>query len=102
MAKWIRKPQECAGDYFFSGRAHMTRAVAEEVPMEEVLLIISDLKTFVKAKGGADYLQVYDSDDGRRIFCIDQLSRSMIECGDYTDDQIREYNHWVIMYAHEY
>ena len=102
MVKWTRRPQECAGDYFFNGRAHMTRGIAEEVPMEEVLSIIADLKAFVAEKNGIDYLQVFDSDDGRVIFCIDQLSRSMIESGDYTDDQIREHNHWIIMYAHEY
>ena len=103
MAKWTRRPQECAGDYFFSGRAHMTRTVAEEVPTEEFLSIIADLKDFVRKNDGIDYIVVYEcSDTGKKIFCIDQLSKTMKENGDYTAEQIREYDCWTMMFAEEY
>ena len=99
MAKWTRRPQEVENDnYFFSGRAHMTRAVAEEVPMEEVLLIIADLKAFVENENGVDYLQVYVSDNGQKIFCIDQLSKSMKESGDYSSED----DVWTVMFAEDY
>ena len=40
MASWKRKPQECEGDYFFSGRAVMTRGVADALSQEELIFIV--------------------------------------------------------------
>ncbi len=34
MATWKRLPQECSGDYFFSGQAYMTRGVQDGLPVE--------------------------------------------------------------------
>ena len=36
MATWKRLLQECAGDYFFSGQAYMTRGVQDALSPEEI------------------------------------------------------------------
>lgn len=70
MATWIRKPQEVKGDYRFDGSAYMTPGVRDALAPEELLLIVSDLAQFA-AGGEADYLQVFESSDGRVLWCID-------------------------------
>ena len=102
MAIWKRKPQERAGDYFFSGRAVMTRGVADVLSPEELFFIVADLKQAVEEHEGLDYLQVYTCDDGRRVWVIDQLSTSMKEGSDYTPAQVAEYDHWTLLLPEEY
>ena len=48
MTTWTRKPQECPGDYFFSGVAYMTSGVQEALAPEEIAFIVADLQTFVQ------------------------------------------------------
>ena len=102
MATWTRKPQEHAGDYFFSGRAVMTRGVADALSPEEIAFIVADLKRAVDENEGLDYLQVYTCADGRKVWVIDQLSKSMKEGGDYTPAQVAEYDHWTLLLPGEY
>jgi hypothetical protein len=83
--KWVRQPQETKGDYLFNGRASITTNVINELSSEEINQIVSDLKKFVQKEQGLDYLQVYKRSDGRKIYCIDQLSLSMINSGNYTE-----------------
>ena len=80
----------------------MTTNLKNEIPIDELLWIISDLKAFIQKEQGIDFLQVYVRSDGRKIFCIDQLSKSMIDSGDYTKEQIKEYNYWTMLFAEEY
>ena len=61
MAIWKRLPQECRGDYHFSGQAYMTRGVQDALSPEEIAFIVADLHAFVQQEIGADYLQVYAS-----------------------------------------
>jgi hypothetical protein len=100
--KWVRQPQECKGDYWFNGRAYITTHVANELPQEEINQIVSDLKEFVQNEQGTDYLQVYKHSDGRKIFCIDQLSQTMMQSGNYTKEEIKDYNYWTILFAEDY
>jgi hypothetical protein len=100
--KWKRQPQEREGDYFFNGRAICTRKIGYTLPYEEIKEIIIDLMQFVEEKNGIDYLQVYVDESGRKIFCIDQLSKSMLEGDGYTDEEKIEYNHWTMLFSEEY
>lgn len=83
MANWKRKPQERDGSYLFSGQFYSTKGVAFELPMDEILFIYQDVRAFAKQKCGIDYLQVYTDEKGRKLFFIDQLTREMVESGDY-------------------
>ncbi|MBN4056105.1 hypothetical protein JYT20_00115 [Rhodothermus sp. AH-315-K08] len=102
MAQWKRNPEECSGEYFFSGRGVMTQGVAHALAPEEIAGIIADLKRAVPQNDGLDYLQVYECDDGRRIWAIDQLSRSMLAGDDYTDEQKVEFNYFTLLLPDEY
>ena len=102
MGEWKRKEQERDGDYYFSGRAYMTRGVQRELSEAEIIWIIADLKQAVDEHDGLDYLQVYESSDGRRVWVIDQLSASMKESGDYTDEQVTQYDYFTLLLSSEY
>jgi len=99
---WVRQPQERKGDYFFNGTLYITANLSREIAQEEIIWIITDLNAFVQNEQGIDYLVVYIRPDGRKVFCIDQLSKSMMESGEYTEDEIKEYNHWTMLFAEEY
>lgn len=102
MAEWNRAPQERDGDYYFNGRAFVTRGVKAELSSLEIMRIIRDLRRAVSEHDGLDYLQVYEAPGGRTVWVIDQLSRSMKESGDYTPEQIREYNYFTLLLPSEY
>ena len=102
MNNWRRKEQELDGDYYFSGRAYMTRGVQRELSEAEILWIIRNLHEAADKHGGLDYLQVYTTDDGRKIWVIDQLSRSMKESDDYTNEQLKEYDYFTLLLPSEY
>ena len=73
-----------------------------EIPNDEIIWIISDLKEFIQKEQGIDYLVVYIHSDGRKIFCIDQLSKSMMENDLYSKEEIEKYNYWTMLFAEEY
>ena len=102
MVIWKRKVQERPGDYYFSGRGYMTRGVQATLSPKEIAFVIADLQNFVREEDGVDYLQIFVSDDGRKVWCIDQLSRSMKEGGDYTPAQVAEYDYWTMLLPEEY
>ncbi len=95
---WTRKPQEQEGDYWFSGKGYATASIANDFHQLEIKRILDDLFDFIHKKQGVDYLQVYTSNQGHKIFIIDQLSKAMIESGEFKE----EYNYYTILYAHEY
>ena len=55
-----------------------------------------------KRENGIDYLQVYEADDSRRVSCIDQLRQSLTESGEFTKEQLAEYDHWTMLLPEEY
>jgi hypothetical protein len=56
------------------------------------------LQRFVRKHRGADYLQTFECDDGRKVWCICQLSRSMKESGEYSaEDDV-----WTMLLPEEY
>ena len=87
--KWVRQPQETKGDYFFNGKSYITTNLINEISIEEIIWIISDLKAFVEQEQGIDYLVVYKKKFGRKIFCIDQLSKSMMENDLYSREDLK-------------
>ena len=102
MKKWTRQPEEQSGDYYFSGRAVMTIGVSDTLEMTDVFQISGDLRRAVLENDGLDYLQVFKCDDGRVVWAIDQLSKSMKENGDYTPEQVGEYDYWTMLLPEEY
>jgi len=89
MSNWTRKPQEVEGDYFFSGKSVMTIGVSSELDMlADIIPISMDLRDAVNENNGLDYLQVYECDDGRVVWIIDALSKSMKEGSGYTPEQV--------------
>ena len=95
---WQRQPQERPGNYHFSGQFYATSGVANELSADEILSIYQNVRAFAKVKDGIDYLQVYTDSNGRKLFFIDQLSKEMIESGDYQDED----NHCTLLFASEY
>lgn len=102
MATWIRKLQECEGDYHFDGRGVITQGVANALTSPEIAEIYRDLLHVVEAENGVDYLQVYESDDGRVVWCICQLSGRMKRCGEFTEEQLSDYDYWTMLLPLEY
>lgn len=98
MATWTRQPQERPGNYFFSGQFLVTREVTIEVPASDIMLMYLEIQDLVALHDGLDYLQVFVDKNGRKLFFIDQLSKDMIESGDFD----KRHNHCTLMFAHEY
>lgn len=96
--QWKRKPQETPGKYFFSGNFFVTQGVQGLLTQEEIRQIYADLKSFVSQENGIDYLQVYEHEDGRKVWLIDQLDEQMIASGDYAP----EHNHCTMLLPEEY
>ena len=67
---WTRS-QEVEGDCRFDGRGLMTRAVADSLSPFDVVEITRQLRASVKTHDGLDYLQIFTSEDGRKVWAID-------------------------------
>ena len=102
MKKWTRQPEEQSGDYYFSGRSVMTTGVDLLLSQEDIFYIDLVLSRAIKQNDGLDYLQVFECEDGRIVWAIDQLSKSMMSSGEYTPEQVLEYNHWTLLLPEEY
>jgi hypothetical protein len=99
MATWQRQPQE-QGDqkYFFNGSFYATERITEELTQAEIQFIYNDVQAFAKERNGIDYLQVYVSEKGKKVWIIDQLNKSMIESGDYNPDD----NYCTLLFPEDY
>lgn len=99
MATWTRKPQEKEGQkYFFSGQCLITAGINETIHKDELRSMIADLQTFVKEKDGVDYRQVYEDENGNRVWMIDNLNQEMKQSEDYEAED----DYFTILYPHEY
>lgn len=76
----------------------MTKGVAHALSTDEIDAIYQDIRAYAKEQNGVDYLQVYTDEQGRKLFFIDQLSKNMIESGEFWPED----NHCTLMFAHEY
>lgn len=102
--KWKRLPEEVLNqDYFFSGSMYLTKGIQELLSDEEMLMITMELHSFIRIQKGVDYLQVYQhAETNEKIYCIDQLSKAMIESGNYSTEEIEKYNHFTLLLPSEY
>ena len=98
MATWNRESQEKEGSYFFSGKFLVTIGVSSELSEPEILSIYQNVQAFVKEQNGADYLQVFTDENGRKLFFIDQLNQEMIASGNFSPED----NYCTLLFAHEY
>ena len=94
----IREPQEQEGTYYFSGKLFVTPAVLHHFTPTDILAIYLDIQSFVRENNGVDYLQIYINDQGDKLYFIDQLSKEMVDSGQY---QVED-NYCTLMFAHEY
>ena len=102
MASFKRKDQERDGTYTFSGALYATVGITRALSGEEIASVIADLFQFVAECDGGDYLQVYEADDGRVVWCIDNLSRRMKESSEFTAEQLAEDDYWTMLLPSEY
>lgn len=99
--KWIMFPQECEGTYRFDGYPIYTLFVKEFFPFDEILVIINEIKSYVKKHNGADYLFVYKNmQTQKKIFIIDNLNDEMKKNAD--KQYVKDNNYFTIMLAEEY
>lgn len=94
--KWKRKTQERLGNYWFGGASYMTKGVQESLTTEEILSIIVELKLAVKLYQGIDYLQVFECDDGRKVWAIDQVPLHELHL------HKKEHNYFTLLLPSEY
>ena len=96
MAKWTLRSQENEGSYRFNGALYITKAVAETLTFEEVLTLYLCIDVLVWKYNGLDYLQVFESDTGLRLYFIDQLNDAM------KADSPAEHNFATLLFDWEY
>lgn len=95
---WTRKPQEQEGNYYFSGTFLVTRGVNNKLSQEEIAAIYLTIQQLVEQEDGLDYLQVFVNQRGDKLFFMDQLSKDMIEEGEFKPED----NYCTLMFSHEY
>lgn len=98
MATWIRRDQEDADKYTFSGKFLITENVKRTLPAIEIIGIYHDIQRLVKEKGGINSIQVYNDEQGLTIHFIDQSNPLFIRNERWGIEE----NLCVLHFAHEY
>jgi hypothetical protein len=98
MAIWTRKPQEQEGPYLFSGTLYITQGVRAKLSDPEIMSIYLNILDAVVQSGGVDYLQIYESNEGSKVYFIDQCSPDMMEVEGFNQD----FNYCTILLPSEY
>lgn len=90
MAQWTRKPQEVQDQkYFFNGGFFVTATIKNALTDEDIAFIYNDVQQFAEEKNGIDYIQMYESNTGLKVWIIDELDQNMIESGEYNKEDNR-------------
>ncbi len=90
---------EQEGDYFFNGCFYLSSGVMDTLTHKEIAEIFTFIKRLVKQHGTIDYLQTfYCIEHDCKVFAIDQLSKTMLDSGKYS----QEYNYFTLILAEEY
>ncbi|MBO3096815.1 hypothetical protein [Gelidibacter pelagius] len=93
------KLQEKEGTYQFNGNFYITQSVRNLLDAEEILEIYTFTQDLVKQHKGVDYLQsFYHIEQDCELFFIDQLSKSMKDTNQYSEDD----NYCTLMLASDY
>lgn len=96
---WLLQPQEQKGNYFFSGHFYVTKGIETLLSYEEIFELYRRVKQLVLEKKGLDYLVVFKHKQTKqKLFFIDQLSKDMIESGQFRTED----NHCTLLLAEEY
>ncbi len=82
----------------FSGSLFVTQTIMKKLTPIEISEISDDILKFVQEKNGVDYFQVYEDDEGQKLYLIDELNREMIESGQYEAKD----NHCTLLFSWEY
>lgn len=78
------KLQEQEGDYHFNGTFYVTSNAQTCLTSQEIKEIYTFTQDLVKQHKGIDYLQsFYSVEQDCKLFFIDNLSKAMLENGDY-------------------
>lgn len=94
---WTLLPQERQDQcYFFSGKCFVTIGVRLIVNIQDVYKMIAEVQAKARDLGGIDYLQVFQSDEGEKVWLIDQLNADMIE------EHPPEHHYFTILLPSEY
>ncbi|WP_407557327.1 hypothetical protein [Winogradskyella sp. 4-2091] len=91
--------QENEGDYYFNGKFYVTQNASTCLTPDEILEIYTFTQQLVKQHKGIDYLQsFYSVEQDCKLFFIDNLSKSIIESGNYREQD----NYCTLMLASDY
>ena len=95
---WKHMLQEQPGSYQFSGPLYVTDTVAATIHLEDILSLFLFVREFVEAHGGAEQIQIFESEAGDRLYLIDQLSPEMLASSRYKEAD----NFCTLLYSSEY
>ncbi|MFV0531748.1 MAG: hypothetical protein ACK5MD_09985 [Flavobacteriales bacterium] len=93
------KLQEQEGDYHFNGKFFITANAKSVLTSDEIQEIYAFTQQLVEQHKGIDYLQVfYSIEQDCKLFFICNLSKKMIESGNYSAED----NYCTLMLASDY
>lgn len=96
------RPKTDKGDYIFSGRPLVTRAVYMNLQDEEIKSIIQQVRDYVKEQVAVDYCQRFENAKKEKVFCVDNFSRTELEemrdSGRYTGSELAALNFYTITF----
>lgn len=103
MYDWKLLPQKTEGDYFFDGTMYVTSLIRSELSRFEIHQLQLQINQAVHRAHGLDYLQVFEHQrSGRRICCIDRLSRSLMEEWQLSSFEKQQLHCWTMLFDEEY
>ena len=74
MADWTRKPEETPGTHRFARQRVATSALLATIDRSELYALNRLLDQAIVEHDGLDYLQVFESDSGLKVWVIDDGS----------------------------
>ena len=80
----------------------MKVGVEHALEMTDVFKVSADLRRAVLENDGPDYLRVFECEDGRIVWAIDQSSKSIMASGEFTHEQMFENIHRTMLPLEEY
>ncbi|MCG2609993.1 hypothetical protein LZZ90_00560 [Flavobacterium sp. SM15] len=99
QGNWTIKTQSFEGDYCFNGNIYISREVHLRIDKKIIFQMVQITKLLVEINNGLDYLIVFENSKTKeKLFFIDQLSKAMIESGDF----LPEHNYCTLLFSNEY
>jgi len=98
MENWKLEPQQCAGNYQFSGLVYTSKQVQRELSPFLILRLYLRIRQMVLSHNGVDSLQAFTSPDGRTLYFIDQLDGNTVATGRFRPED----NYCKVIFEDEY